>query len=107
MCQCFVHYAKNLKAYLGLDREDCQPDVTDEFLCMVVGCALGTDVCHWMFKTSQHGSRSTRFPFKQPSQVEEGAGFHWGELNLSITYTQMVHLLPHSYLLSESYVHDL
>ena len=25
--------------------------VTDESLCLVTGCALGTDVCHWMFKT--------------------------------------------------------
>ena len=38
-----------LKAHLGLDREDCQHGVIDEFLCMVAGCALGTDVCHWMF----------------------------------------------------------
>ena len=22
----------------------------DEFLCVVAGCAVGTDVCHWMFK---------------------------------------------------------
>ena len=32
-------------------REDCQHAVTDESLCPVNGCALGTDVCHWMFKT--------------------------------------------------------
>ena len=31
--------------------EDCQHAVTDEALCTVTGCALGTDVCHWMFKT--------------------------------------------------------
>ena len=26
-----------------------QHPVIDEFLCIVAGCALGTDVCHWMF----------------------------------------------------------
>ena len=37
---------------LSLAREDCQHAVTDEALCTVTGgCALGTDVCHWMFKT--------------------------------------------------------
>ena len=36
---------------LGLAAEDCQHAVTDESLCTVTGCALGTDVCHWMFKT--------------------------------------------------------
>ena len=38
-----------LKANLGLGREDCQHAVIDEFLCMVTGCALETDLCHWMF----------------------------------------------------------
>ena len=39
-----------LKRNLGLGRPDCQLTVTDELLCMVTGCALGTDVhvCHWM-----------------------------------------------------------
>ena len=36
---------------LGLGRKDCQHTVIDEFLCMVTDYALGTDVCHWMFKT--------------------------------------------------------
>ena len=42
----------SLKALLGLpwDAYDYQDAVTDEFLCMVAGCAWGTDVCHWMFK---------------------------------------------------------
>ena len=40
-----------LKVDLGLAREDCQQAVTDESLCPVTGCALRTDVCHWMFKT--------------------------------------------------------
>ena len=40
-----------LKVDLGLAVEDCQHAVTDESLCTVTGCALGTDVCHWMFKT--------------------------------------------------------
>ena len=53
-----------LKVNLGLGREDCQRALIDEFLCMVTGCALGTDVCHWILTKSQHGSRSTRFPFK-------------------------------------------
>ena len=33
-----------------LDRHTIKPVVIDEFLCMVAGCVLGTDVCHWMFK---------------------------------------------------------
>ena len=41
-------------------REACQHPVIDEFLCMVAGCVLGTDVCHWMFLKGQHGW-STRF----------------------------------------------
>ena len=52
------------KANLGLGREDCQQAVIDEFLCMVAGCALGTDYAIGCLKESQHGSRSTRFPFK-------------------------------------------
>ena len=40
-----------LKVDLSLAGEDCQHAVTDEALCTVTGCALGTDVCHWMFKT--------------------------------------------------------
>ena len=39
-----------LKANFGLGQEDCQYAVIDEFLCMVTGCALETDVCHWLFK---------------------------------------------------------
>ena len=39
-----------LKTNLCLGREDCQHAVIDEFLCIVAGCTLGTDVCHWMFK---------------------------------------------------------
>ena len=35
---------------LGLAGEDCQHAVTDESLCPATGCALGIDVCHWMFK---------------------------------------------------------
>ena len=40
-----------LKVDLSLAGEDCQHAVTDESLCTVTGCALGTDVYHWMFKT--------------------------------------------------------
>ena len=40
-----------LKVDLGLAGEDCQQAVTDESLCTVTGCASGTDVYHWMFKT--------------------------------------------------------
>ena len=36
---------------LSLAGKDCQHAVTDESLCTVAGCALGTNVCHWMFKT--------------------------------------------------------
>ena len=41
----------NCTTNLGLDREDCQHPVIDEFLCVVATCALRTDVCHWMFTT--------------------------------------------------------
>ena len=40
-----------LKTHPFLAGPDCQHGVIDEFLCMVSGCALETDVCHWMFKT--------------------------------------------------------
>ena len=61
-------YHKNMLLFLKVDLspagEDCQHAVTDESLCPVTGCALGTDVCHWMFKNkSQHGSRSRRWAF--------------------------------------------
>ena len=39
-----------LKINLSLGREDCQHAVIDEFLGMVYGGALETDVCYWMFK---------------------------------------------------------
>ena len=39
-----------LMTNIGLGREDCQHVVKDEFLCMVVGCALGTIVHNWMFE---------------------------------------------------------
>ena len=41
----------HLKVDLSLAGEDCQHAVTDVALCTVTGCALGTDVCHWMLKT--------------------------------------------------------
>ena len=34
----------------------------NEFLCIVAGCALGTDVCHWMFKQKSTWFRSKGFP---------------------------------------------
>ena len=37
---------------LSLAGEDCQHAGTDESLCPVNGCAVGTDVCHWMFKAN-------------------------------------------------------
>ena len=37
---------QRLKTNLGLGQKDCQHIVIDEFLCMVTGCALGTDVCN-------------------------------------------------------------
>ena len=40
-----------LKVDLSLAGEDCQHAVTDEALCTVTGCDLGTDACHWIFKT--------------------------------------------------------
>ena len=41
----------HLKVDLSLAGEDCQHAVTDEALCTVIGCDLGTDACHWIFKT--------------------------------------------------------
>ena len=49
-----------LKGNFGLGREDCQQAVTYEFLYIVAGCVLGTDVSHWMFKT-----KSTWFKVKK------------------------------------------
>ena len=49
-----------IKWNFGLSREDCQQAMTDEFLCIVAGCVLGTDVCHLMFKT-----KSTWFKVKK------------------------------------------
>ena len=42
---------EHLKGNFGLGREDCQQAMTDEFMGIVAGCLLGTDVCHWVFKT--------------------------------------------------------
>ena len=53
-----------LKVDLSLAGEDCQHAVTDESLCTVTGCALGTDVCHWMFKT-----KLTCFKVKKESKM--------------------------------------
>ena len=79
-----------LKVNLGLGREYCQHAVIDEFLCMVTGCALGTDVCHWMFnKKSQHGSRSTRFPFK-----EQALGWNSWDLGTKPSTTILILFLP-------------
>ena len=38
------------QGHLGLLWKDCQHVVIDKFLCMVAGCVLGTDVCHWTLK---------------------------------------------------------
>ena len=46
-----MHDGIGLKVDLSLAGEDCQHAVTDEALCTVTGCALGTDVCHLMLKT--------------------------------------------------------
>ena len=42
-----------------------------------------------------------------PGLSYHGALLHLGGLNLSVTYTEMVHLLSHCYLLSRREVHDL
>ena len=51
-----------LKVNLGSRWEDCQHTVVDEFLCMVAGCALGTDVCHWMFITKSTWFKVNKIP---------------------------------------------
>ena len=51
-----------LKVNLGLGLEDCQHAVIDEFLCMVAGCALGTDVCHWIFKQKSTWFKVNKIP---------------------------------------------
>ena len=53
-----------LKVNLGLGRETCQHAVIDEFLYMVTGCALGTDVCHWMFN-----KKSTWFKVNKVNKI--------------------------------------
>ena len=59
-----AHY-KSLKMHLDLTWGDYQQAVINEYPHMLAGSILGTDVCHWMFKKSQYGSRSTRWLFKQ------------------------------------------
>ena len=54
----------SLKGNLGLGWPDCQHAVIDEFLCMVAGYALVTDVCHWMFK-----QKSTWFKVNENSPL--------------------------------------
>ena len=51
-----------LTADLGLGRKDCQHTVIDEFLCTVASCALGTNVCHWIFKTKSTWFKVTKIP---------------------------------------------
>ena len=41
----------SLKTHRDVAGPGCQHVVIAEFLCMLSSCALGTDVCHWMFKT--------------------------------------------------------
>ena len=53
---------RSLKTNLGFGREDCQHAVIDEFLCMAAGCALGTDVCHWMFKQKSTWFKVNKIP---------------------------------------------
>ena len=38
-------------AWSGQGRLSTRSDRLDESLYPVTGCTLGTDVCHWMFKT--------------------------------------------------------
>ena len=56
------HSDSLLKTNLGLVREDCQHAVIDEFQRMVAGCALGTDVCHWMFKQKSAWFKVNKIP---------------------------------------------
>ena len=58
-----VTFKSYLKANLGLGQEGYQHAVIDEFLCMVTDCALGTDVCQWMFN---YHSRCTITFIMQP-----------------------------------------
>ena len=68
--------ARGLKTYHGLAGPDCQHVVIDEFLCIVSGCTLETNACHWMFKQNQHGPRSRRCPFNTHIY---GKSFHSSE----------------------------
>ena len=55
------------EGHFGLPWEDYQHVVVNEFMCMVAGCALRTDVYHWMF-----GNRSTWFKVnKMALQIEQ------------------------------------
>ena len=46
----------------GLGWEDCQQALTDEFLCILVGCVLETDVCYWIFKTQSTWFKVKKIP---------------------------------------------
>ena len=50
--------------FVWAGKSDCQQAVTDEFLCIVAGCVLGTDVCHWMFKTTSTWFKVKKIPFQ-------------------------------------------
>ena len=58
----FHPHAIHLKGHLCLSWKDYPHAVTDEFLYLVAGCGLMTDVCHLMFK-----KRSTWFKVKSVS----------------------------------------
>ena len=62
----------HLKRNLGLGQEDCQHPVIDEILCMVSGCALGTDACHWMFKQVSMVQGQHDFPLKSAELLGQG-----------------------------------
>ena len=56
----------HLKGHRGLAGPDCQHIMIDEFLCMVSGFALETDVCHWMFKTKSTWFKGKKIPLLTP-----------------------------------------
>ena len=52
------------KPNLGLGRENHshRQAVIDEFLCMMAGCAFGTDVSHWVFKQKSVWFKVNKIP---------------------------------------------
>ena len=96
--QQWLHSDYVLKGHLGLPWENYQHAVIDECLCIVAGCALGTNVCHWMLK-----KRSTCFTVNKMALyndvretvfcdlTRDRSIYHYGRFSFHYSYTVTAH----------------